>query len=167
MTKKQTHKSRYSITTKNEKSVISDSDKALLLNQWQTCVEMANSVSQRRDTMNNFFVTINLAIVATISLTWDLKSIILAFVGLVLCIVWLLFIRNYKLLNTEKFKVINKIEKQLPAKPFFDEWEILKNNKKYKDTTSLENIIPITFIVLFIVSVGLIIRFKYINGGIF
>jgi len=27
----------------------------LLLAQWQTCVEMANSISQRRDTMNNIF----------------------------------------------------------------------------------------------------------------
>lgn len=26
---------------------------------WQTCVEMANGVSQRRDTMNNLFVTLN------------------------------------------------------------------------------------------------------------
>lgn len=33
----------------------------VILAQWQTCVEMANSVSQRRDTMNNIFVTLNLA----------------------------------------------------------------------------------------------------------
>lgn len=30
-------------------------DKEALLSQWQTCVEMANSVSQRRDSMNNLF----------------------------------------------------------------------------------------------------------------
>ena len=30
----------------------------LILAQWQTCVEMANSVSQRRDTMNNVFITL-------------------------------------------------------------------------------------------------------------
>ena len=35
-------------------------DKELLLNQWQTCVDMANSVSQRRDNMNNIFITLNL-----------------------------------------------------------------------------------------------------------
>ena len=29
-----------------------------LLAQWQTCVEMANAVSERRDTMNNLFVTL-------------------------------------------------------------------------------------------------------------
>lgn len=40
-------------------------DKELLLNQWQTCVDMANSVSQRRDNMNNIFITLNLAIMAS------------------------------------------------------------------------------------------------------
>ena len=39
----------------------------IILAQWQTCVEMANSVSQRRDTTNNVFITINLAIVAAFS----------------------------------------------------------------------------------------------------
>ena len=39
-------------------------DKEVLLSQWQTCVEMANSVSQRRDSMNNLFVTLNIALLA-------------------------------------------------------------------------------------------------------
>jgi hypothetical protein len=34
----------------------------VLLAQWQTCVEMANAVSERRDNMNNLFVTVNLAL---------------------------------------------------------------------------------------------------------
>ena len=38
----------------------------VVLAQWQTCVEMANSISQRRDAMNNLFVTLNLAIIAAI-----------------------------------------------------------------------------------------------------
>lgn len=41
-------------------------DKELLLNQWQTCVDMSNSVSQRRDNMNNIFITLNLAIIAAV-----------------------------------------------------------------------------------------------------
>lgn len=50
------------------------SPKELLLAQWQTCVEMADSISQRRDKMNNIFVTLNLAIVAAVSIVWDIKS---------------------------------------------------------------------------------------------
>lgn len=82
-------------------------DKELLLNQWQTCVDMANSVSQRRDNMNNIFITLNLAIMAAVSITWDIKSLFILIAGITICILWMLNIRNYKLLNTAKFNVIN------------------------------------------------------------
>ena len=107
-----------------------DDKTEIVLAQWQTCVEMANSVSQRRDTMNNIFVTLNLAIVAAISINWDVKSLFILVAGIVVSVIWLLFIRNYKLLNTEKFNVINEIEKKLPVKPFNDEWKRLEKNKK-------------------------------------
>lgn len=132
----------------------------IILAQWQTCVEMANSVSQRRDTMNNIFVTLNLAIIAAVSLTWDIKSLFILVSGIVVCIIWMLFIRNYKLLNTEKFNVINQIENKLPVKPFNDEWEKLKNNKKYVDGTKLERILPIMFIALYVIVIGTIIVLK-------
>lgn len=95
----------------------------IILAQWQTCVEMANSISQRRDTMNNIFVTLNVAIIAAVSITWNIKSLFILIAGIVVCVIWLLFIRNYKLLNTENFNVINSIEKNLPVQPFNDEWE--------------------------------------------
>lgn len=59
-----------------EQSVEIGTDKSeeTLLTQWQTCVEMANAVSQRRDAMNNLFVTLNLAIVAAASFIWDAKN---------------------------------------------------------------------------------------------
>lgn len=110
-----------------------DDKTEIVLAQWQTCVEMANSVSQRRDTMNSIFVTLNLAIVAAISINWDVKSLFILVAGIVVSVIWLLFIRNYKLLNTEKFNVINDIEKKLPVKPFNDEWKRLEKNKKYQD----------------------------------
>lgn len=143
-----------------------DDKTEIILAQWQTCVEMANSVSQRRDTMNNIFVTLNLAIIAAVSITWDLKSLFILAAGIVICIIWILFIRNYKLLNTEKFNVINDIEKKLPIKPFNDEWKKLKSNKKYRDSTKLENTLPIMFIVLYVVAIAAIVAIKcYTQGG--
>lgn len=136
-------------------------DKELLLNQWQTCVDMANSVSQRRDNMNNIFITLNLAIMAAVSITWDIKSLFILIAGITICILWMLNIRNYKLLNTAKFNVINSIEEKLPLAPFKDEWQFLKNSKKYMDSTTLERILPITFIILYIVAVIAIIVIKY------
>lgn len=136
-------------------------DKELLLNQWQTCVDMANSVSQRRDNMNNIFITLNPAIIAAISITWDIKSLFILIVGITICILWILIIQNYKLLNTAKFNVINSIEEKLPSTPFKDEWQFLKNSKKYMDSTTLERILPITFIILYIVAIIAIIVLKY------
>ena len=135
-------------------------DKELLLNQWQTCVDMANSVSQRRDNMNNIFITLNLAIMAAVSITWDIKSLFILIAGITICILWMLNIRNYKLLNTAKFNVINSIEEKLPSAPSKDEWQFLKNSKKYMDSTTLERILPITFIILYIAAVIAIIVIK-------
>ena len=127
-------------------------DKELLLNQWQTCVDMANSVSQRRDNMNNIFITLNLAIMAAVSITWDIKSLFILIAGITICILWML--------NTAKFNVINSIEEKLPSAPFKDEWQFLKNSKKYMDSTTLERILPITFIILYIAAVIAIIVIK-------
>lgn len=142
-----------------------DDKTEIVLVQWQTCVEMANSVSQRRDTMNNIFVTLNLAIIATISINWDIKSLFILAAGIVVCVIWLLFIRNYKLLNAEKFNVINEIEKKLPVKPFNDEWKKLERNKKYKDSTKLEKTLPIMFIVLYAIAIITIVAIKFRTQG--
>lgn len=142
-----------------------DDKTEIILAQWQTCVEMANSVSQRRDTMNNIFVTLNLAIVTAVSITWDIKSLFILTAGIVVCVIWILFIRNFKLLNTEKFNVINDIEKKLPVKPFNDEWKKLNNNKKYKDSTKLEKALPIMFIVLYVIIIIAIATIKCCTQG--
>lgn len=124
----------------------------ILLSQWQTCVEMANSISQRRDATNSVFITLNLAIIATVSFVWDIKSMFVLIAGIVLCVLWLLFIRNYKLLNKAKYDVINTLEKQLPASPFKDEWDLLQKTKKYHDGTKLEQLLATSFICLYILA---------------
>lgn len=139
-----------------------DSNKSeIILAQWQTCVEMANSVSQRRDSMNNIFITLNLAIIATISISWNIKSIFLLLSGIAFCGVWISFINNYKLLNREKFEVIDSLESQLPAHPFREEWEKLQKVKKYKDGTFLEKVLPITFICIYGFALLLAVKTKF------
>lgn len=121
-----------------------------LLAQWQTCVEMANAVSQRRDAMNNLFVTLNLAIVAAVSFIWDTKTIALLVSGVIVCVVWVFFIRNFRELNKAKFEVINKLEQRLPVAAFSDEWQCLKKSRKYIEGTKLEKVMPFAFGILYI-----------------
>lgn len=146
---------------RREKIETDDCDE--LMQYWQTCVDMANSVSQRRDTMNNLFVTLNIAVVAAISIIWDLKSLLLSLGGVALCILWILFINNYKRLNKAKFEVILEIELRFLYQPFSREWELLKGNKKYKDGTKLELAFPIAFVLIYIASIALIFKSK---GGV-
>lgn len=140
-------------------------DKEVLLSQWQTCVEMANSVSQRRDSMNNLFVTLNIALLAANSFLWDMKTIILSIAGICICVVWLFFIRNFKLLNTAKFLIIEEIEKNLPMQAFNEEWKHLKDNEKYREGTKLEIAFPVIFIVLYISIVIIMIATKCCRTG--
>lgn len=128
-----------------------------ILEQWKVCVEAANATSQRRDSMNNLFASLNLAIFAAISFAWNMKSLVLLVAGTVLCIVWIIFINNYKLLNQEKFNVINSLECSLGRQPLNDEWEALKKCKKYKDATWLERIMPIAFVLIYITVMVIII----------
>lgn len=142
-----------------------DTKTEIILAQWQTCVEMANSISQRRDMMNNIFVTLNLAILASMSFAWDFKSIFILIAGIVVCILWCSFIKNFKLLNSEKFSVINELEKKLPTKPYSDEWRGLQKSRKYKDGTTLEKILPHMFIIMYLTSICVIIVTKIIGEG--
>ena len=134
-------------------------EKEIIICQWQTCVEMANSVSQRRDLTNNIFITINLALIATVSFKSDFKSIFVLTAGIALCILWKVFINNYKYLNKVKFEVIHELEKNLPVKPYTDEWKKLnklKESKKYRDGTKLESILPILFVIIYAIAIALI-----------
>lgn len=128
---------------------IRDKEIEVILGQWQTCVEMANSVSQRRDTMNNIYITVNLAILASIAVSNNLKNTLIVIVGIVTCIMWKRSIKNYKILNEVKFKVINNIELNLPVQPFNQEWNSLKVNKKYQDSTRIEKVMPYLFIAMY------------------
>lgn len=134
----------------DKSSELSDNDKNILLEQWCTCVEMADHISSRRDTMNSLFITINLSLITAISLIWQVKSLAMAVSGIVICILWHRLIGYYRSLNKSKYEVINSIEEMLPAQPFKDEWAIFEKTKS-KEGTNLEKNLPRLFIVLYLV----------------
>ena len=129
----------------------------LLLVQWQTCVESANAMSQRRDVINGLFVTLCLAIVTGTAAFWDYRAIALLAIGMVVCIAWLLYLQSFRKLNQAKFEAINAMEKQLPKQPFSEEWDTLQKDSKYRKETTIEKILPITFIVLYVALAALLL----------
>ena len=121
---------------------------ATVLEQWKTCVDMANSNTEKRNTANNVYITINAAILALVTFTLDYKNLLLSIVGILICVLWLKSIRSYTKLSKVKYDIVNEIERKLPLQPFTCEWKELKKSG-YTGLTKIEFALPIAFIVLF------------------
>ena len=131
-----------------------------LFEQYKLYVESAEKTSDRRQHANNYFITINTALISLIGLSFQFKIFenlawmksVLAFVGIVICVIFWYLIRAYKQLNTGKFNVIHEIEQNLPLALYKHEWKILgegKDNKKYYPFSHIELIIPWVFGIIY------------------
>jgi hypothetical protein len=126
-----------------------------LLEQYKLYVEMADRISQRRQSANTYFLTVNTALLSFVGYitTKDVSDYLwlLGVVGVALCYLWYRLIRSYRDLNTAKFNVIHVIEKRLPLSPYDAEWEAMgrgKDSKRYKPVTHIETGVPWVFVVL-------------------
>lgn len=120
---------------------------------------MADNISERRINSNNFFLTLNSVILGFSVMFKNDKEILVSAIGIFITLVWIQTINNYKRLNSYKFKVINKLEEELPSKPYNYEWHIMGrgNDKlKYKRLTDIEKLTPTVFGAIY---VGLIIYY--------
>lgn|SRR5215208_578726 len=139
-----------------------------LLEQYKLYVQMADKISERRQSANNFFLTVNTALIAFLGLVaspdvgggngfiaspplpWVL---VVSTAGVVLCYTWYCLVRSYKDLNSGKFKVVHAIESRLPSAPYDAEWEALgrgEDPKLYLPFTHVEIWIPWVFAALYI-----------------
>ncbi len=124
-----------------------------LLQQWVTCVEMSNSVSEHRINVNNLFITLNTALAALTNFKANQVGVFLSGIGIILCVIWIINNEYYKKLNKQKYNIILEIEKKLPATPFGYEWNILgkgKDKKKHTSFTRIEEFISVIFIVIYL-----------------
>ena len=130
-----------------DKTKYGDTYESVVLEQWKTCVEMANCNSEKRNNSNNIFITINVAILAVLSFSIEYKSLMLSLAGICICFLWIYTLNSYSKLSKAKYDIINEIEKQLPLSPFSHEWKKLNKNKKYIRLTSIEKVNLITVYV--------------------
>ncbi len=130
-------------------------------NQYKIYIESAEKISDRRQNANNFFLTLNTVLISIIGLSFQIKvleyfgwtRILLALLGLLICIIFWFLLRAYKQLNAVKFKVIHKIEKKLPLAMYDYEWELLgKGNDKvkYYPFSHIELLIPCIFGIIYL-----------------
>ncbi len=132
-----------------------------LLEQYKIYINAAESISDRRQKSNEFFLALNTALVTLLGFILSKQSendasflITLASVaGAVVCYLWYRIIFSYKGLNSGKFKVIHAIERRLPLALYDTEWEILergKNRETYWPFSHIELIVPWIFVFIYL-----------------
>ncbi len=138
------------------------SEKSDVLGLYKMMVESSESLIQRRQRTNAFFITaigsmlaIAGLLVKTGAINDNSVGILYGFsiVGLLLCNSWRNLIDNYGKLNTAKYEVILRLEKELDAQIFSAEWIALGKGlrpKKYQSFTATEKNVPLYFSLLIV-----------------
>lgn len=165
MTKAESTKSDLNVKlfSSDEKSYGKDYKKHLLT-QYKLCVEMADKISSRRSTANNFFLSVNTVLISTIGILLRFEGdlvasslwwlVVTSVAGILFCWAWWIHIRCYRGLNEAKFKVINAIEEKLPVSAFSVEWAFLNPKDRttvYPQLTRIERWVPAIFAFLYLV----------------
>ncbi len=134
---------------------------AAILEQYKLYVEMADRVSARRGISNTFFLSLNSAVFVLIGVFWEIRpkgpEWVLIFPILVLvaqCLSWFWIIRSYRQLSTAKFAIIGRLERRLPASPYWSaEWVALGRGQKparYWPLTHVEAAVPALFALAYL-----------------
>lgn len=138
------------------------SDNQNTLDLYKIMLDSSESLIQRRQKTNAFFITVIGSLLAIAGLLVKTGAInngstgILygfAVVGLLLCNSWRNLIDNYGKLNKAKFDVVLRLERELGAKIYSAEWVALGKGlrlKKYRSFTSTEKNVPLYFGLLII-----------------
>lgn len=126
-----------------------------LLEQYKLYVEMADKISERRQSANSYFLSVNSALLAFVGYLTTKETTeylwLLGVAGMILSYLWYRLVRSYRDLNTAKFLVVHAIEQQLPLSPYDAEWEAMgcgKNPKLYKPVSHIEGGVPLAFVGL-------------------
>lgn len=138
-----------------------NADLAVTLEIYKLTVEMADRVSARRGSANQFYITVLTALTAVNGLlgtadpSWYLL-IVMSLAGIAISLAWWLQLRSYRDLNKAKFATILGIESDLPCRPFTNEWDTLKTDPvarwrlRYAELGTVERFIPWVFVGIFV-----------------
>jgi len=121
---------------------------------YRLMVASAESLVNRRQAVNTFFLTLNGALVTVVGLflrgdgnprlkAWAI--LLAALAGVIVTYAWSSILKTFGQLNTGKFEIINRMERRLAAAIYDAEWEALgrgEDHRIYKTFTSREAMVP-------------------------
>ena len=147
---------------------------------YKMLVDMADKVSQRRQTANGFYLSVNTALIGAGVYVSSadggaVNTMLLAIAGWLVSLYWIRNIETYKDLNAGKFAVINEIEKSLPLAPYAAEWAVLQRGEqkradqsfwrkrnplrsKYRPFHEVEIAVPLVFVLLHAVQLARLVK---------
>jgi hypothetical protein len=137
-----------------------------LIEQYKVYVDTTNKVSDRRGSAHTLLLTVNTSLITVYGLvlakdmplaaahgpwTW-----LVPVAGLLVSLTWFLLIRSYRELNSAKFKVVNEVERRLPAQLFDLEWQYLERGEtiRYTPLTHMEQYVPFAFGFFYVALLG-------------
>lgn len=151
-----------------------DDDRKLKFEQYKIMVSSTEKVTDSRLKVNNLFLTVSSTIISigfvlgkTFGFTIPvvIGMLVLTALALLISYSWEKLINSYALLNQGKFRVIDKIEKQLRTNMFEDEWKILTQDIKYKPNSETEKNI-VKYFRIFVIILG-VLELLYLGYLIF
>jgi hypothetical protein len=141
------------------------------LEQYKLYVQMADNVSARRSQTNQFYVSLLSVLLGVITLgstflgdktapapdqTQKVAYLAISVLALFLCFIWYLNIRSYRQLNSGKYKIVQKMEQQMPFECYNEEWDVVGNGKniwEYLPLTHVEQVVPVLVGLPFVILV--------------
>ena len=129
----------------------------MLFEQYKIYLEWVDRQAGRRLSTSCFFLAANSTLITVLGILTasPLQVVPGILAGVALCWVWHEMIVSNRGLATGRFKMISRIEEELPLALFDDEWEILErgeNAATYKQFTKIEVWVPRIFGALYIVT---------------
>jgi hypothetical protein len=142
-----------------------------LMEQYKLYVEMADNASERRSKTNAYYVSVTAAIlVLAARFEWlapadNLQAvglILIAVLGMLVCLVWRANVTSFQQLSRAKFQVIHELEKRLPFACYQKEWDLLgqgTDRRKYFELTRIEKALPLALMIPYFVLLLIAISF--------
>ncbi len=131
------------------------------LKQYKLYLDYLDRLSDRRQTANTFFLTLNTGLCAALAFLSSKDAaeeirrlyFVIPLAGIVLSVFWQRLVSSYRQLSTAKFEVVHQMEQFLPMSPYKSEWSILgggKDRSKYIPLTHVEVWVPRLFIAMYV-----------------
>lgn len=124
-----------------------ENDRKLKIEQYKIMVSSTEKVTDARMKVNNLFFTITssiLSVAFVLGKTYSfvplsvLAMAVLTLLALLTTFFWDKLVSSYGKLNTGKFKLIDRLEKELRTNLFEEEWRILTQEIEYEPNTKTE-----------------------------